>query len=63
MGDAIGALMSVILVMAVCASFGYKIAKDQGRNPVKIAIFCALIPMVGIGLLLMIGPKSKRQGG
>ena len=62
MGDAIGALMSVMLVMAVCGSFGYKIAKDQGRDPVRTAIFCAMIPVVGVGLLLMIGRK-KGHGG
>jgi hypothetical protein len=63
MGDAIGVLMSVILVMAVCSSFGYKIARDQGRNPVKYAIICAAFPLVGIGLMLMLGPKSNRKGG
>jgi hypothetical protein len=60
MGDAIGVLMSVMLVIAVCASFGYNVAKDQGRNPIKFAIICAVLPLVGVGLLTMLKPKSNR---
>jgi len=65
MGDAIGVLMLVMLVMAICAFLGYGIAKDKDRDPIKAAIFCALIPVAGIGLMLVIGPKSKskHQGG
>jgi hypothetical protein len=63
MGDAIGILLSLMLVSAVCAGIGYQIAKQEGRNPIKFAIICAMLPLVGVGLMLIIGPKSNRQGG
>jgi hypothetical protein len=63
MGDAVGALMSVLLVMAVFAGTGFRIAEKQGRNPIKWAIICAALPLVGVGMMLLIGPKSNRKGG
>lgn len=63
MGDAIGVVMSVILAMSILGIAGYKIAKDQNRNPFIGLALSAVIPLVGIGLLLLLRPKSKRQGG
>ena len=61
MGDAIGILMSVILVVTISGTAGYKIAKDQNRNPFLGLVLGAAIPLVGIGLLLVLGPKSRKM--
>ncbi len=63
MGDAIGVLMAVLLTMAVCGSTGYKIAEKQGRNPYFGLAIGALIPIAGIGLLLLLGPKPNKSEG
>jgi hypothetical protein len=63
MVDAIGVLMVVILCMIACGETGKRIARSQNRNPLMGMIVGAAFPLAGIGLLMMLGPKSKGQGG
>jgi hypothetical protein len=63
MGDSIGVLMSVLFTMAVFGRIGYKIAEKQTRNPYYGAALGALIPVAGVGILLLLGPKTRKYGG
>jgi VIT1/CCC1 family predicted Fe2+/Mn2+ transporter len=63
MGNAFEAILSVIAVMAALGVVGFRISKHQNRNPFIGSALCALIPLVGIGLLLVLGEKARRNGG
>jgi uncharacterized membrane protein len=63
MGDTIVILMFVVLVMVVCGETGYRIAKTQNRNPIIGFVLGAAFPLVGIGLMMLVQPKLKRQRG
>lgn len=62
MGDAVGVLMLVLLVMIVCGGIGHRIAKSKNRNPVIGFVVGAAFPLAGIGLMMLVQPKSKRGG-
>lgn len=55
--------MLVILVMIACGGVGYRIAKAKNRNPIIGLVLGTAFPLVGIGLMILVQPKLKRQGG
>ncbi|MBX4186675.1 MAG: hypothetical protein KW802_00215 [Candidatus Doudnabacteria bacterium] len=58
--DSIVALMAVIAVVLLCGFVGQKIAKDRGQNPNFGMAIGAALPVVGVGILLFLGRKSRR---
>lgn len=63
MGDMPEFVLVAVSIMAALGAVGRKIAKKQNRSPFLCCTLCAMIPLVGIGLLLLVGPKSEKQGG
>ena len=59
----IDALMSVMVAMLVFGIFGQKLAKSQNRNPWVGFVIGAFLPLAGVGILLLMGPKKRSSGG
>jgi ABC-type glycerol-3-phosphate transport system permease component len=58
----ITALTTVILSVLASASAGMAIAKRFGRSPVLGVVLGGLLPIVGVGILLLLGHKIRRTG-
>ena len=65
MTDAIGALMGVLVAMAVLGEAGKRLAKDRGISPWQGFLIGALLPLVGVGALLLVKKvrRNARHGG
>jgi len=61
MGKAFGVGMAVAFVVVSMGVAGYRIAKTQNRNTVVGFLVGALIPIVGLGALLLLGSKTKKR--
>ena len=65
MTDAIGALMSALVAMAVLGEIGRYLAKERGINPWAGFAIGALLPLAGIGVLMLLKKTNapRRTGG
>jgi len=55
------AIVGIIVGCAICGSIGYQIAKDQGRRPLTGFLIGAVLPVIGVGILLMLDSKKKKK--
>jgi len=55
----IDALMSAMVAMLVFGLFGQKLAKTYGRNHWLGFAVGAFLPLIGVGILLYLGPKKR----
>ena len=60
MGSVIEIILVWVSIMTACGAVGYKIAKQQNRNPFVGLALAAMVPLVGIGILIIIGNKSEK---
>ncbi len=58
MGDAVEVGMVMLTSVAGMGLLGYRIARSQGRSPLLGLAMGGLLPLVGLGVLLMMGKKN-----
>jgi Kef-type K+ transport system membrane component KefB len=61
MPEAISILMEVIFAIVLCAVVGSVIARRNGRSPVLGFVIGGAIPVVGVGLLLLLGSRDPAR--